>query len=225
MRTDPNEGAAIQRSVDFEKSARKGAESLRGDDWVRKSLSGNEPNRFFWSERSRQFHDLSLLSGMDHAGDGRALVVFDYDRDGWIDVAAINTNAPKLLLFHNRFGRGVPSERFVAVRLRGGNRGAAPDPLFSNRSAIGARVELLLPDGRSLIRELHCGEGFSAQNSSVIHFGIGDASEVLKAVVRWPSDRVTEIGGFPAGSLLEVDERDAPGDHRISPWTMGGAEL
>lgn len=226
MRTDPNVGAEIRRSETFEQSAREGAALLRGDDWLRTSLSGNEPNRFFWSLEGAQFHDLSPLSGADHPGDGRGFAWLDFDGDGWLDIAAVHVNRPRLMLFRNRLGERpgaepeaagrtgaappVPPDRnWIRVRLAGGQRVAEPSFEWSNRDGIGAVAEARLADGSRLVREAHAGEGFAAQNSAVLHFGIGAADAVESLEVRWPSGRVSRLGPIAAGSRVEVDERDA----------------
>jgi uncharacterized protein YdiU (UPF0061 family) len=51
--------------------------------WGKDSLSGKGRNRLFLSEQGKQFKDVSLLSGAAHLGDGRSVVLFDYDRDGY----------------------------------------------------------------------------------------------------------------------------------------------
>ncbi len=65
------------------------------------SLSGGERNHLFLSDRGRHFDDVSGVSGLDTPGDSRSFAVFDYDRDGWQDVALVNTNAPFLNLSRN----------------------------------------------------------------------------------------------------------------------------
>jgi enediyne biosynthesis protein E4 len=72
----------------------------------------------------------------------------------------------------------------------------------SNRDAIGARVTLKA-GGLTMIREVNGGNGYSGQSSLRLHFGIGRATKVDSAEIRWPSgavqketletDRITRI--------------------------------
>ena len=56
----------------------------------------------------------------------------------------------------------------------------------SNRSAIGARIEI---DGAwgTQIREVRSGESYGTMNSLIKHFGLGSATEITRIVVKWPS--------------------------------------
>jgi len=173
------------------------------------SLSGKETNHLFLSHGGRQFEEVSGVSGVDGKADGRSFGVADFDRDGWLDLALVNSNRPLTQLFRNRMGDLEGSERtpFVALRFVGGNRSGTTSEL-SNRDGYGALVTLSLGDER-LLREHRCGEGFAAQNSATMHVGIGDATVVDRVSVRWPSGRVQEVEAVPAGSLLTLWEDPA----------------
>src|SRR4030095_16598737 len=78
-----------------------------------------------------------------------------------------------------------PGHHFLSLRLEGRN---------CNRDAIGARVEVHLPGCTTpLMRTLHAGDGYLAQSSKQIHFGLGDATQVAKLVVRWPGGKREEF--------------------------------
>lgn len=204
MRLDPAQGSTVKSDAVFEASTRRSADDLARNDWGRKSLSGHERNRFFLSRGGQQFADLSLLSGADHKGDGRAVAFLDVTRDGWMDVAVANTNKPSLVLFRNELR--LP-RRVLAISLTGGPR--------SNRDAIGARVTVRTGT-RSQMRELHAGEGNAAQNSKTLVFGLADAAEAEAVTVRWPSGKVQEIGTVPAGQLVRLVEDQPP---EMSPYS------
>ena len=42
-----------------------------------------------------------LFSGLDTPADSRGFVLWDYDHDGWQDIAVVNANEPLLNLYHN----------------------------------------------------------------------------------------------------------------------------
>ena len=122
---------------------------------------------------------------MDHRGDGRSVVIWDFDHDGWLDVTSINTNAPKIVWYHNQLGSLI-QRHFLRIQLVGGNQGAKPNKKFSSRDGFGARV-IVEVSGKRLVSESRGGEGFSAQNSRVLHFGLGEATSVDAINIRWPS--------------------------------------
>ena len=72
--------------------------------------------------RGGRFSDLSTLSGLDSEADGRSFVWWDYDRDGWLDIALVNANRPLLNLFRNQIGEqpGAANQQMIGIRLVGG---------------------------------------------------------------------------------------------------------
>jgi thiol-disulfide isomerase/thioredoxin len=178
------------------------------------SMSGSEPNSFFYNAGARKFHDWSAVSGLDHIADGRSFAYFDYDRDGWIDIALVNSNNPQLVLYRNQLGeRHEGRLNYIAVQLHGGNRSAQPAPGLSNRDGFGAQI--LVNAGESkLHREVRCGDGFAAQNSRVTLIGIGNHKNASVSVV-WPSGKESRILSVAAGSLVTFDET---GVARVTPY-------
>ncbi len=62
----------------------------------------------------------------------------------------------------------------------------------SNRSAVGARVEIF-GDWGIQVREVRSGESYGIVNSLTKRFGLGTATEVDYMVVKWPSGKVEVI--------------------------------
>ncbi len=219
VRSDPKFGARLGSSSRTEMNGEQLMQSFS-----RSSLSGHERNHLFLSQRGERFTDLSALSGLDHPGDSRAFALLDFDRDGWLDVAVVNANAPLLQLFRNRIGdrpiaarpvaaRPVAagpeaSSRVLALRFAGGNRTARPDPEKSNRDGFGASVTVDLGDLR-IVREHRAGEGFASQNRPTMLIGLGGHREVRSLTVRWPSGRVHEATAVAAGRLVTAYEDPA----------------
>jgi hypothetical protein len=169
------------------------------------SLSGYERDKLFLSDRAARFVDASGVSGLDDPSDGRAAGLLDYDRDGFVDVALVSSNAPWLKLFRNQIGchpaGGARRGGVVALRFVGGNRSARPAPSWSARDGYGAKVTVEAGDA-TLVREHRAGEGFAAQNSATLLVGIGAQTMARKVTVRWPGGRTTVATDVPAGTLL-----------------------
>jgi thiol-disulfide isomerase/thioredoxin len=180
------------------------------------SLSGHERNHLFLntSRAGRaSFEDVSGVSGLDHIGDSRAFALFDYDRDGWQDIALVNANAPLLNLYHNEIGRlkqseGESAAGVVAVRFVGGNSRSQPAARFACRDGYGAIVSIEL-DGNQLKREFRCGEGFAAQNSDTMIIGIDRHPHARRLAVRWPSGQMQSLGNVAEGTLVTAFEDSA----------------
>ena len=174
------------------------------------SWSGRERNRLFCNDRGVQFADVSGISGLDSDRDGRVFAVFDYDRDGWQDIAVLNINSPVFSLYRNNLGerRGQHEGQMTAFRFVGGNQTAQPSSDFSNRDGYGA-VVTVYTGGMELEREHRCGEGLSAQNSATMIVGMGANKTVDKVSIRWPSGRVQQSESFESGQLVTIYEDPA----------------
>lgn len=171
------------------------------------SLSGHERNHLFLNDGDGALIDISGTSGLDDPADGRAVGWLDFDRDGWLDFAVVNANAPTLQLYRNQIGdlARAQGRGEIAMRLVGGNRSPSKSAEWSNRDGIGARIEVHLGE-RTLVRELRAGEGFASQNSATLHVGIGKAESVDKITVRWPSGRTQSTDGVARNTLVTFYE-------------------
>ena len=146
-----------------------------------------------------------MLSGLDSVADGRGFAIGDFNHDGRPDIALCNANAPVLQLFENQI---ETNSNFVALRFEGASRPGSNTSGHSCRDGYGAAVKMTLDDGRVILRELRCGEGFAAQNSDTILVGIGDAVGVEKIEVNWPSGKQQQAGAIPSGHLVTFNEQE-----------------
>lgn len=160
-----------------------------------RTFSGHERNCAFLNLGNRAgeaptFANISAASGLDFDDDGRAVALTDWDHDGDLDVWLTNRNAPRIRLMINEMPAGHKS---ISLRLQGNGTS-------TNRDAIGARVEVVA-GGIKSIRSLRAGEGFIAQSSKWLHFGLGDAKNIESVRVHWPDHNGTteEFAGIESG--------------------------
>ncbi|MFQ5604139.1 MAG: FG-GAP-like repeat-containing protein [bacterium] len=111
--------------------------------------------------------------GHPGAQPGQGAAWSDFNNDGRLDLFVANETYPDFL-FENR-GNGTDNH-FLVLTLVGTN---------SNKSAIGARVTVEA-NGITQIREVQGGANTS-QNSLPVEFGLGQAQQVDKITIRWPS--------------------------------------
>jgi len=152
------------------------------------SWNGRERN-VYYARRNNKYHDLSGVSGLDHALDSRAFAVTDFDGDGNLDILLKSRLGPQVKAFENDCAGG---RNAVAFRLVGTK---------SNRDGIGARVEV---DGR--VKYLQTGSGYVSQHTKVLHFGLGGASMINAVRVWWPSGLRQEFHNLAAGYRYEITE-------------------
>ena len=166
-----------------------------------RSFSGHERNCAFLNLGDGRFADISAAIGFDFADDGRAVACVDWDRDGDLDLWVTNRTAPRLRFLRNDNPRG---NHFLSVKLRGNGR-------TTNVDAIGARVELHLGGAEplKLIKTLHAGDGFLAQSSKWLHFGLADRTEIDRLVVRWPGGKSETFRNFSVDHRYIVHQHGA----------------
>jgi hypothetical protein len=104
---------------------------------------------------------------------GRAVARLDWNRDGREDLVVGHLHEPSSLLT-NTTG---PGGRSLTIRLVG---------VASNRDAIGTTVQAEMRD-RQIIRQLTTGDGYQASNARQLVLGTGEAPQIDRLTVRWPS--------------------------------------
>ncbi len=117
----------------------------------------------------------------------------DLDGDGQID-AVITRIGEAPLVLKNSFGDG---KHWLSLRLRGTS---------SNRSAIGATIEIQTLDGHKQTNRVSSAVGYASSSELAVHFGLGRATKVATLTIRWPSGKIQTLK-FPAvDRYLDVTE-------------------
>lgn len=170
-----------------------------------RSLSGNERNCCFLNTRTGRFADVSGVAGLDFADDGRVLALSDWDYDGDVDFWVANRSGPQVRYLQNELGGG---RTFLKLKLEG---------VESNRDAIGTRVVIRYKvegEQQTQSQTLRAGEGYLAQNSKWLHFGLGQATRVDQVEVFWPLGRKQVLSDLPANNWYRIRE----GDGNVEIW-------
>jgi hypothetical protein len=122
---------------------------------------------------------------------GRGAAFGDYDNDGLVEILVNNVNDTADL--YHPISKGNHWITFKLVGTR------------SNRSAIGARVRLLLPDAKPE-DEVRGGGSYISQNDLRVHFGLAAQTRVPGVLVRWPSGLVERWNDVAADQILTLEE-------------------
>lgn len=152
-----------------------------------RSLGGYQPKRVWINDGAGRFVDVAQIVGATDRYDGRSVALADFSNRGVLDVVVANQRGP-LLLYRNDV---APGRSWIGFELEGGCRPGAVGSC-SNRNAIGAQVTVYW-NGQQQLQEVSGGSGFCSQNQRRLHFGLGEASEVERVVIRWPSGKTQEM--------------------------------
>jgi hypothetical protein len=146
------------------------------------------PNRMFRNVNGRRFEEVTLPGGFGHIQKGHATAFADLDRDGDEDIYMVLGGAYEgdrftSVLFENP---GWAKNAWIALELEGRS---------ANRSAIGARVEVVVADAngttRTVRRSVRTGGSFGA-GSLQLHLGLGPATKVREVRIQWPDSARTK---------------------------------
>jgi hypothetical protein len=167
-------------------------------------IAGIERDRFFRNRSGDKnqkkggliFEERSFLEGLDLETNGRAVVAFDANGDGALDLYIRSVQAPEALFLGSR----RPDEHFLRIKLRG-------TPGRDNRDGVGSRLTAQLPAGRRLVQETGNASGYLSTGSPIAHLGLGPATRLEALTIRWPSGKLQTLGPIAAvDQTILVDE-------------------
>jgi hypothetical protein len=198
-------GAAIE---DFGDDGR--LEIAQADGYI-----GTEPprDRFttdpfrFWVPDSRpkpgslpHFSEGAQLAGIENTAVGHAVIPFDYDGDGDLDLLVANYGGPPILYRNDR-----PANRhWLTVRL--------DDPLHpGNRAGLGARVRISPAGGRAVTGWISSAGSYESSKLPEVHTGFGTAAPTSTVDVWWPGATAPQsVSGVSPDQVLTVTRATAP---------------
>lgn len=182
------------------------------------NLNDGNPARLFENNGDNTFSEVAALAGdADDIGQGRTVVVFDYDNDGDQDIFIGNNSVPsgsgtnlshapaRPTLLRND---SANTNAYLSVSLSGLER-----PHHSQ--GIGARVYARV-DGFEQMRELHASSGFNGHGTGrIAHFGLGDTGEVDELRAVWTNGDETIVRAVGVNQALVLESPKAQVSKRV----------
>lgn len=156
------------------------------------ALWTNRPKQIFKNDGTGYFTDVGPLVGLDHLGNSRGLVAFDYDNDSDEDLLITNVSQ-SFALYENTT---VHTNHYLKIKLEGTAR---------TKEAIGAKVRVTA-GGTTQLRELLAGGSFLASLPRELIFGVGDATQVETVDITWPCGGTTVLSNVAVDQTLAVVE-------------------
>jgi hypothetical protein len=140
-----------------------------------------------------KFGDMTSAAGAAFAvlRPSRGLATGDLDGDGRPELVIVNINeTPTVLKNMTQRGNWV---RFVLEGTK------------SNRSAIGARVTIEA-NGKRQLAEMAGGGSYYSQHELALYFGLGDATQIERVEVKWPSGKIQVFRNVAANRTIQYRE-------------------
>jgi hypothetical protein len=194
------------------------------------SLNGRENNVLFRNNDNGSFTEVGYIQGVDRIEDGRGLAIFDYDEDGWLDLALRNFHMPAKIL-RNAGGRGSSAEAGYATDATDDSTNYASNQASnqaagwvrfdlvgtrSNRDAVGARIRLRTGE-RWQTRVVNAGNGYVSSMSKRQHFGLGSATRIDEVEISWPSGERSYLRDLAPNRAYQIMEGQAIANSAADP--------
>ena len=164
---------------------------------------------FYFENDKATFSEKGREVGVNDYGIGRGSVVFDMENDGDLDILVVNQKPVReypttstTRLFRN----DLPKGNWLQVQLKGTE---------SDRNGLGSRVAISVNNKR-MIREIDGGgSSHLSQNSTIAHFGFGDAIKVDSLWVTWLGGKEQLLTGVGVNQIITINE---PPDETNYVW-------
>jgi hypothetical protein len=153
--------------------------------WIPASPASDQRNQMF-VQADDTFYLTPTSAPEAFPGNSRAVVAFDMDLDGDLDLAVNNFGQPPRLL------ENVQRTSNTALRIR--LRGAG-----ANTRAVGAELEIRTGK-RVQRRQITAGLGYLGQDDEVVHVGLGRSRDA-DVVVAWPDGKTSTHDRLGAGAV------------------------
>jgi len=124
---------------------------------------------------------------------GRGATMADIDGDGDLDLALFSSVGPPRLLRNDQ----QSGHHWLRFRLKG---------TTCNKDAIGAQIDVTLPDGTVLTRTVMPTRSYQSQVELPVTFGLGTADSVKSILVRWPDGTKQQVPPIQVDQLILVTQ-------------------
>lgn len=164
---------------------------------VQASQQYEQPPHLLWNCGTEFDNEFIMLPEAKTGADfqkrmvGRGASMADIDADGDLDLILFSSGGkPRLLRNDQKSGH-----HWLRLRLRGTK---------CNKDAIGAVVNVTLPNSTVLSRTVMPTRSYQSQTELPVTFGLGSAELVKEIAIRWPDGTSQKLSGISVDQQLEV---------------------
>lgn len=153
-----------------------------------------DQSRFFLNngDTPTTFSDVTTSVGFNDRQYGSAVMAFDVERDGDLDMLHITReSSPLLRLMKNTPDEGAPRSNYLVIKPR------MDGP---NHWAIGAVVRVSA-GGKNMMRLITAGISMHGQEPAEAHFGLGTSTMAEEVTIEWPDGTESVFNNLPANGI------------------------
>ncbi len=175
----------------------KGEDPIDFDGYMEQMPPIILPNFFYRQTAPLQFSDQAVAWGLDEPLVSQSAVYSDLDNDGDLDLV-LNNTGDVASVYENR-SEELFDHHYLKVKLIGGP---------GNAAGIGAKLSLYARD-HVVFQEQQPVRGFQSTVGPILHFGLGDITQLDSVVVRLPEGRTIRLQNVAVDQVLEINLEQA----------------
>ncbi len=157
-------------------------------------------NYLYKNKGDSTFEKVSESWGINHLSCSNGAAYADLDNDGDLDLIVNNVNQPAFI-YENTPLEGQPNH-YLQINLVGTK---------GNRQAIGTKIKLTTQQGTQ--HEQHfLSRGYESSVDPILHFGLGQETEVKRIDIQWPDGQHQFLEGVKADQRITIGPEGA-GNH------------
>lgn len=164
-------------------------------DMLKNMPSSNVKNYFYKNNGNLKFINKTIDWGINTPSNSNGAVYSDLDNDGGLDLVINNINKPAFIYQNN----GDAKNHYLKIKLEG---------IGQNTSGLGAKITLFT-NGKQQYLEQMPSRGYLSSVSSILHFGVGQDTEIDSVKIVWLSGSTKVISKIKADQILLLKEKDA----------------
>ena len=147
--------------------------------------------------------DYTYIELLDFTGDidssiSRGAIFGDIDNDGDLDIFVANMSDDSSATIGAFLIENLNESSFNWIKIR-------TEGTTNNFDGFGTKVKMHV-NGRSFIREVDGGSSYQSQNSSIVHFGLGESTVIDSLEVVWLGGETQTLYNVAANQMIHVKE-------------------
>ncbi len=159
------------------------------------------------------FTNVSEVWGLDKLSYSAGAAYVDLDNDGDLDYVVNNINDKAFLYNNTQNANHSIGANYIDLVFKGSGK---------NKNGLGTWVEIYYDNGKRQVAENAPCRGYLSCVAAVVHFGLGNTSQIDSIIIKWPDGANWEkIYEVKANQVLHVDEKNAGSSLILKPNING----
>ena len=154
-------------------------------------------NYIFRNNKNATFTQSNKAWGLNEGSYSNGTVYVDLDNDGDLEIVTSNINKP-VFIYENKSNE-LNTNNYLKIKLNGSRK---------NRFGMGAKV-YVYSNGQLQMLEQQTARGYQSSVSPIMHFGLGDITNLDSVKVIWPGGMYETKVNISTGQTIEFQEEDA----------------